>query len=276
MTKRAPAITAVGRAVPGVVSEHRRAESGVRPLIVSGPPPLAAELRAALTEGGDETLVGTVGILDLGRPEIALGAAFVYVIRHAATPGDERALRRAERAGLPLVALVLRPEDGIAPILPYVLATDVVTAETIDGAAVARLASRIAARAPDQAWVLAHELPVLRRAAERRLVNGAARSHAFLAAAPPLLEPSIVPLTLGELRMLMRLLVAHGDDRPAGPALFGAVAACLGTGLACRALARRLRRRAPLPASVVDAAVAYGGTRALAALATRLPRALGR
>jgi hypothetical protein len=76
--------------------------------------------------------------------------------------------------------------------------------------------------------------------------------------------------------MLMHLTVARGGNRPAGPALFGAVAACLGTGFACRALARRLRQRTPLPAPVVDAAIAYGGARALAVLATRLPKSLGR
>ena len=65
--------------------------------------------------------------------------------------------------------------------------------------------------------------------------------------------------------MVLRLAGGYAAaSRPAGPARCSErSSACLGSGLARRALARRLRPRTPLPAPVVEAAVAYGGTRAL-------------
>lgn len=265
-------IASVVAAIPGVAAELRRSAARVGPLVLSGAPSLVIELRLALTEGGAPELVGCVGILDLDRPEISDGAAVVYAIRNGPTPADERALRRADRAGIPLLCLIVSPgaDDGGGTILPYVLATDVVRAAAVDQAAIDRLAQRLAARAPEQAWALAAELPALRRGVTSALAERSALRSAIVAGATFVPGPDLPAVTVAQIRLVLRLLGARGM-RTEGPALAFGVAGALATGLVGRALARSLRRRLPVPPAVVQAAVAYAGTKAIATAVERLP-----
>lgn len=263
-------LTGIVTAVPGVISELRRASADVRPLILSGAPSLAAELRRAIAAGGADTLVGGVGILDLDRAEVAEGAAIVYVVRRAATPGDEHALRRADRSGLPVLCVVVDPVAGEAPILPYALATDVIRTPEIGQPTVDAIARRLVVRAPEQAWALAGELPALRAGVVEALARRSARRNAILSAATFAPGPDFPAVTLDQLRLALRLMGARGM-KTEGPALLVGAVGAVATGLAGRALARRLRRELPFPAALVQAAVAYAGTRAVAEAMRRLP-----
>jgi hypothetical protein len=252
-------------ALPRLTSEARRGAESVRPIAVSGPPSVVAELKRLLTDEGDTALVGSVGILELDRPELANAAAIVYTIRGESTPADEHALRRADRQGLPLLCLVLsdRPPGRL---LPYVLATDVVVVPTLEGA-VEPLAKRLARRTPEQAWALAARLPALRGAVSEEIVRRAALHNGLAAAASRGRGTDVGPITQTQLRMILRLASAAGApiEGPAPLPLLGAA----GVGLAFRELARVARNRLPGPPWLVNAAVAFGGTLLLGRVAQR-------
>lgn len=259
------ALTRLATSLPSVLRELRRSPEEARPLALSGPPPLPAQLKALLTRGGSPAAVGTVPIDELGRPELRQAAAIVYVREGAPTRADEEALRRAERQGVPLLCLVVSA-GPLDRILPYVRATDVVVAPALEQA-LAPLAARIARRCPDDAWGLAAELPVLREAVEAELVRRTARQNALLGAATFAAGSELPVLTLNEVRMVARVLGARGVQpaRAAPAALLGAG----GAALVLRALARALRGRLSLPDWAINAAVAYAGTRALGEAARR-------
>lgn len=254
---------AVARALPGLLSELHREEAALRPLVVSGAAHPAEELRAALEEGGESGLVVTLPAPELARPELSGAAAVVYVVERALSPSDEVALRGLDRAAVPVVALVLGSGSGPAPILPHVLATDVVVAGSVDGSAVRAVARRVARRAPDEAWALAVHLPALRTAFSHALVSRAARQNALLAATSGASHADIVPLTLAQARMLARAVGIERGESPAGAVLAGVLVACAGTGLLGRAVSRAMLHVMPGARAAVDAAIAYGGTRAL-------------
>ena len=89
-----------------------------KPLLVGGARELAAVLAKEL---GRDAQPGAVRADD----EPKGGAVFVYVLGREPTEADERALKRARRARVPIVAVVAGPVSDEVTI-PYVLATDVV------------------------------------------------------------------------------------------------------------------------------------------------------
>jgi uncharacterized protein (DUF697 family) len=153
---------------------------------------------------------------------------------------------------------------GHAGRLPYVLAADVIEADTT-AAVVDEVAAAIARVAPD-APSLASRLPVLRPAVTSRLIRTTSLTNAAVAGLPFSDKAHFPVLTLAQERMLLLLGVARGDVLPRDPQQLAiasgpALAVPLGVGLAARALVRRLPLRGPL----VRAAVAYAATRALGA-----------
>jgi uncharacterized protein (DUF697 family) len=247
--------------LPGAVRAVERGAE-VEPLLVSGPPSSAVELRTQLTAGGDGALVQRVGILDLERPELAGSTALVYVIKGSATPADEHALRRADRQRIPIVCLILtdHPPDG--RILPYVLATDVLRARALGPDVVDAIAKRLAVRVPDAAWALAGRLPALRVGAEHEIVRSTARRAATIGALSERVPgPDLPALSLLQAGMALRLASANGKAPRSVQALAAGVP--LVVGLAGRAASRVLVGALPLPAGLVRGAVAYAGTRAV-------------
>ena len=146
------------------------------PILVRGV--LAEQLAAALRAGGDASLVRTAG-------DPAAASAVVCVVAGAATPEDERVLRTAARALVPLVAV---QTGDPAVLLPYVLATEVVDCRPGAGFPVEEIAQALARELRRDGPVLARSLPVLRDPVEsRRAVEGAVAA-ASLAALPTGLE----------------------------------------------------------------------------------------
>ncbi len=233
--------------------------SDKRPLLVSGV--LAEQLARELAAGGDPRLVRTSG-----HP--ASAAAVVRVVAGAATREDERQLRDATRALVPLVVV----QTGIASVrLPYVLATDVVDCAPGSGFPVGEIAEALARVLGPAGPALAAALPVLRDPVERRRATDAALSAGALAALSRSGGPKLPVLALAQTRMLNDLSVADGTPRPGDPraaaeTVAPQLAAALGVGVLSRALVRRLPVRNP----VLDGAVAAVATLALAALARSL------
>jgi uncharacterized protein (DUF697 family) len=231
-----------------------------KPLLVGGARELAAVLAKEL---GRDARPGAVRAGD----EPKGGAVFVYVLGREPSEEDERALKSARRARVPIVAVVAGPVSGELTI-PYVLATDVVRVGAGKGFPLAAIANAIAGRLGEEAAPLAARVPLLRRAVAGQLVAALSRRNAIVGAAAFVPGADLPVLVLNELRLLLRLEQAYGleiDPRERLPE----IAAVIGAGFGMRALSRRLLELVPVAGWVVQGAVAYAGTRALGEAAVR-------
>jgi uncharacterized protein (DUF697 family) len=244
-------------AVYALVRELRLGAADEGPLVLEGPPALAEALRRELGRGAQP------GAIRGGDPEGAL--CYVLVLAAAPTDEDEQRLKRAHRLRVPIVTVLAGP--GLDPRVPYVLATDVVRVEAGAGFPVERIARVIAARVGERGTALAARIPVLRPAVCDELVETYSRRHAVLGAATFIPGADFPVITLGQVRMVLRIGAAHGVE--VGNERLPEVLAAIGGGLAFRRLAHRLLRALPGLAPVVRAAVAYAGTRALGEAAVR-------
>jgi len=223
--------------VRGLLKEVSTTAKDTRPIGVGGV--LADVLRRELIRGGSADAVR------VGPPE---GAA-VY-------DGDEDALNRAHRARVPIVAVA----EGGGPV-PYVLATDVVPLQPGRGFPIDAIARAIARKLGEEGTALAARLPVLRGPLCEQLIASFARKNAIVAAAVWIPGADLPVLTLNQVRLVLRIAAAHGEeiDRERLPE----IVAALGAGVGLRALARELLDLVPVAGWAVKGAVAYAGTRAL-------------
>jgi uncharacterized protein (DUF697 family) len=245
-------------AVLKLLRELRSSTTDRRPLVLGGARSLVDALRRELVRDGDATAVR----------EAALGAidgaaALVYVLAGEPTDEDERALRAADLAGVPL--LVVGPEPT-API-PYALATDIFPLRPGEGFPLEELGRRLAAKDENTAVALAARLPALRRGVAEALVARAARQNAMIAAAVFVPGVDFPVLTLNQLRLVLRLAAAHGQEIDAErlPEILGVVGSALGF----RAIARQALGVVPIAGWAVQGAFAYAGTRTLGEAAIR-------
>ena len=176
------------------LARHQRRARHVRgPLLVTGL--LAEQLARELRAGGEPGLVRTSG-------EPAGAAAVVRVVAGAATAEDERTMREATRALVPVVAVQTAARSVR---LPYVLAEDVVECPPGSGFPVDEIADRLAAALGHDGAPLAATLPVLRDAVARRSVTDGALAAASLAAFGAETGPRLPVLALAQARMLSDL-----------------------------------------------------------------------
>ena len=245
------------------LARHQRRARDVRgPLLVTGL--LAEQLARELRAGGEPGLVRTSG-------EPARAAAVVRVVAGAATAEDERTMREATRALVPVVAVQTAARSVR---LPYVLAEDVVECPPGSGFPVDEIADRLAAALRHDGAPLAAALPVLRDAVARRSVTDGALAAASLAAFGAETGPLLPVLALAQARMLSDLSVTSGPDTAGtGPETAARdvgvpLAAAIATGLAGRELVRRL----PVRVRSLDALVAAGATLALGTVFRRMAR----
>jgi uncharacterized protein (DUF697 family) len=238
-----------------LVRELRKTAGSRKPLVVGGARELADALRRELIRDGDPTAVRSSGVDG--------AAAVVYVLAHELTPEDERELRRADEQGVPII--VVGP-DPKAPI-PYVLATDVIPLRAGEGFPVDELARLLGGRLDEEATQIAARLPVLRRGIADALISRIARQNGILGAAIFVPGADFPVLTLNQLRLVLRLAQAHGQEIDAQRA--PEILAVIGGGLGFRALARQALSVVPVAGWAVKGAVAYTGTRALGEAAVR-------
>lgn len=244
-------------AVWNVVKELRDVPRDRDAIVVSGAPALAEALRREL---GRDAAPGAVR-----AGSLAGAAALVYVL--AAPPGDddERLLRDADRLGVPIVAVLA--DSGLDDRIPYVLATDVVRIPPGTGFPLDEISAAVARRLGDAGPVVAARVPVLRSPVCEALIATFSRSNGILGVAVFVPGADLPVLTLNQLRLVLRIGLAHGVEveRERLPEILAVVA----SGIGFRSLARRLITVVPVAGWVVKGAVAYAGTRAVGEAATQ-------
>jgi uncharacterized protein (DUF697 family) len=235
-------------ALLSLVREVRRGSGDQRPLAVAGARELLPIIARQLREGGDASAVVE------GRIENA--AAVVWV-----GPPDEEALRAANRAGVPIVAV----SDAIE--LPYVLATDIVQVPPGQGFPIDEIAHAVARKLGEDGTALAARLPVLRRAVCDELIRSFSKKNAIISAAIFIPGVDLPVLTMNQARLVLRIALAYGQeiDKDRGLELLGVV----GAGFGLRTVARELLDLVPVAGWAVKGAVAYAGTKALGEAAVR-------
>jgi uncharacterized protein (DUF697 family) len=235
-------------ALVSLVREVRRGSGDQRPLAVAGARELLPIIARQLREGGDPAAVVE------GRVENA--AVLVWV----GAP-DEDALRAANRAGVPIVAVTDADE------VPYVLATDLVRVPPGRGFPVDEIAHAVARKLGEDGTALAARLPALRRAVCDELIRSFAKKNAIIAAAVFIPGVDLPVLTLNQARLVLRIALAHGQeiDKDRALELLGVV----GAGFGLRTVARELLDVVPVAGWAVKGAVAYAGTKAIGEAAVR-------
>jgi uncharacterized protein (DUF697 family) len=241
-----------------LVKEIRTAVEDFRPLLVAGASETAGKLVDALVAGSDEQSVRN---LSGGTPtayDIEGGEVLVYGIEgDLATPEDERILRLADRHDVGIVCLLITATAD-PPDVPYVLATDVIVVRPGQELPLERIAERIADRLGEKSYVLAAKLPVIRNAVCEEIVRGFARTNGILGAAIFIPGADLPVLTLNQIRMVLRLAAAYGEeiDRERAVELLAVV----GAGLGFRAVARQALTLFPGPGWAIKGGVAYAAT----------------
>ena len=231
-----------------LLREVRKAESETKPLAVAGARELVPILARELRAGGDPGAVVEQDVTD--------AAALIWV-----GEADEERLRTADRAKIPIVAVT------DAATLPYVLADDLVRVPPGKGFPIDRIAVALARRLDDEGLALAARLPVLRGAVTDRLIAAASRRNGLIGVAVFVPGVDMPILTFNQLRLVLRIALAHGEgiDRSRAVELVGVV----GAGFTFRAVARSLLDFIPFAGWAVKGAIAYTGTRAVGEAATR-------
>jgi uncharacterized protein (DUF697 family) len=244
--------------VYNLVKEIRTAVEDFRPLLVAGAPETAGKVVAALVAGGDAQAVRD---LSGGRPtayDIEGAEVLLYTIEgDRATAEDEKILRLADRHDVGSVCLLVTATAD-PPDVPYVLATDVIVVRPGQDLPLERIAERIADRLGEKSYVLAAKLPVIRNAVCEEIVRGFARTNGILGAAIFIPGADLPVLTLNQIRMVLRLAAAYGEEIDRERAL--ELLAVVGAGLGFRALARQALTLVPGPGWAIKGCVAYAAT----------------
>jgi uncharacterized protein (DUF697 family) len=258
-TKKAARLPLNPLAVAGLLRELRAAAGDEKQLVVAGARALAEALRRELVRGGVASAVREQGPLEGA-------AALVYVLADEVGEEDERVLREADRARLPIVCVVAGPVARDVDI-PYVLADNVIRAGAGSGFPVDTIARRLARVLGERATPLAARLPALRRPVCEELISRFSRQNALIGAAVFVPGADLPALTLNQIRLVLRIADAYGFevDRERLPELLAVV----GSGLGLRALARQALGLVPVAGWAVKGGVAYTGTRALGEAAIR-------
>jgi hypothetical protein len=243
-------------AVLRAVRDARAAARKPGALVVSGP--LAEQLARDLATGGDG------GAIRLGG-DPAAALAVIVVAAGDATDAEIDLARRATRELVPVIAVQLDPASD--PELPYVLATDVVPCPPGQGFPVEAVARALTRRLGSSAAGLAARLPALREGITAELTRQTSVRNALVALLPLSGSAHLPVLTLNQLRLALALGVANG--REPGPESAPEAGAVLVAAPALRSLARRAVRTLPIAPALVQAAIAYAGTRAVGEAAAR-------
>jgi uncharacterized protein (DUF697 family) len=253
MAKKLPVRPAV---ILGLIRELRASSMDDRPLVVAGAASLAPVLAKELRAGGEPGAV-----LENGPIEKAL--ALVYVLPGEPIEDDVRALRAADRAGVPIIC-VTRP--GVENV-PYVLATDLVSVGAGSTFPVDEIAAAVAHRVGEAGTGLARRLPVLRAAVCDELIRSFSLRAGWIGAITIVPGVDLPVLTLLQIRLVLRIAHAYGFELDRERTL--EVAGVVGVGFGFRTVARELLDLVPVAGWALKGTVAYAGTRAIGEAAVR-------
>jgi uncharacterized protein (DUF697 family) len=151
--------------------------------------------------------------------------------------------------------------------VPYVLATDLVPVPAGEGFPIEAIAEAIARKLGVDGTALAARLPVLRPAVCEQLIRKFSRQNGLISALVFIPGVDMPALTLNQIRLVLRIALAYGQD--IGAERSAEVAGVVGAGFGLRALARQLLDLVPVAGWVVKGGVAYVGTRAIGEAAVR-------
>ena len=249
-------------AVWGVVKELRAASEDFKPLLFAGAPGPARALLEGLAAGGDPGAARDFSGRPLEAYDLEGARVLVYVVEGARTSEeDERALRLAGRKGVEVVAVLVGVPPGEVPDVPYVAATDVVAVRPGEELPLETVARHVAAVADEASYQLAARLPAMRPAVVRTIVKRFSTQNGVLGAAIFIPGADFPVLTLNQIRMVLRIAAAHGEEIDRERAL--EVLSVVGLGLGFRTIARQALGVVPVAGWAVKGGVAYGATRAL-------------
>jgi uncharacterized protein (DUF697 family) len=234
--------------VIGVVRELRRRGGDPRPLSVAGARELVPVLARELRAGGEASAV------------VENALENVSVLVWVGAPDPEQ-LRTADRAGVPIIAV------SEADVVPYVLATDIVRVPPGQGFPVDEIAHAVANKLGEDGTALAARLPVVRAAVCDHLIATFSKRNAVIAGAVFVPGVDMPILTLNQIRLVLRIAVAHGEPIDNQRAL--ELAGVVGAGFGFRAVARELLDLVPVAGWALKASVAYAGTKAVGEAAVR-------
>jgi uncharacterized protein (DUF697 family) len=253
-------------AIWAVAREIKTATEEVMPLVVAGAPDTARKLVEAVGAGAEPGTVRDCSGRELTRYDVEGANVLVYAVEgENAFEGDERALRLADRHDAEVVCVLVREGPDEVVDVPFVLATDVVAFAPGEDLPLERIGERIAAHVGDDGYRLASRVPALRSAICEHIVRQFSRQNGFLAVAIFVPGADFPVLTLNQMRMVLRIAAAHGQEIDARRAL--ELLPVLGAGLGMREIARTAVGAVPALGWAVQGSIALAGTRALGAAA---------
>lgn len=246
----------------GVVKEVRAGEEDPRPLLVGGAPEQASAVYAALAEGADPEVVRDVSGRSPSAYDLAGASLLVHAVAGAAPSEDDvAAFELAARKRVGVVCVLGAAPDGEPTSVPYVLDTNVVVVAAGAPLPLEAIAERVAHVADDTSHHLAAAVPLLRRAVADQIVKHFSLQNGVLGVAIFIPGADFPVLTLNQIRMVLRLAAAYGEelDRERAFEILPVVAA----GLGFRTIARHLVGIVPGLGWAVKGGVAYGATLAI-------------
>jgi len=151
--------------------------------------------------------------------------------------------------------------------VPYVLATDLVRVAPGHGFPVEQIAAALARRLGEDGTALAARLPVLRKPLCDHLIRTFSKRNAITSAAIFIPGVDMPVLTLRQIRLVLRIALAYGEevDNQRAVELLGVV----GAGFGMRTVARELLDFVPVAGWALKGAIAYAGTKAVGEAAVR-------
>jgi uncharacterized protein (DUF697 family) len=246
----------------GAVKEMRPSDEDLRPLLVGGAPEHAAAIHAVLAEGADPDALRDLSARPPTGYDLEGANVLVWAVAGAApTDEDAKTLQQASKKRVGIVCVLFGSPNGEPPSVPYVLDTDVIVVAPGEAIPVERLAERIADRAGDGAHHLAARIPALRPPVVQGIVRQFSRQNGVLGVAIFIPGADFPVLTLNQIRMVLRIAAAHGEelDRERAFEVLSVIAA----GLGFRTVARHLVGLTPGLGWAVKGGVAYGATLAV-------------
>jgi uncharacterized protein (DUF697 family) len=254
-------------------TEIKDAGAGARLLVVGSGPP-AAELSAALAHGapagGDVIDVREPSAVAI-VPEGPSWAAAIVIVQPELDAGLSRdAVRRLRDAKVAVAAAVSAsgvggngaPSGAPAWIRLAGLRSNEVVRDRPGGASLAELMARnLAGRAGDRLLGVAAVLPLVRAAVVRRAMIGAARQNGVVGALVFLPGADLPVMTLNQVRMVLRIAAAYGEDVGAQRAL--EILSVVGAAFGFRAVAREALDAVPVAGWALKGTLGYAATLAL-------------
>ncbi len=249
-------------AVLGVVKELRVTDEDLRPLLVGGAPEHAAAIQAVFAEGADPEAIRDLPgraptAYDLEGANVLLWA----VDGSAPSEEDEKAFQLAARKRVGIVCVLFGAPAGEPPHVPYVLDTDVVPVPPGEPLPVDVIAERVAERAGDSAHHLAARIPALREPVAQHTIKRFALQNGVLGVAIFIPGADFPVLTLNQIRMVLRIAAAYGEELDKERAF--EVLSVVAAGLGFRTVARQLVGLVPGFGWAVKGGVAYAATLAV-------------